>query len=74
MTTGEHASTAEHLAEMDRLLRDIQVELEPGREPAPALETPREPDAAGRHIASPRHDGSPSATAGSAGTRFRRSA
>ncbi len=44
MTTGEHASTAEHLAEMDRLLRDIQVELEPGREPAPALETPP-PDA-----------------------------
>jgi hypothetical protein len=44
VTTGEHASTLEHLAEMDRLLRDIQVELEPGRDPAPALETPP-PDA-----------------------------
>jgi hypothetical protein len=44
VTTGEHASTAEHLVEMDRLLRDIQVELEPGRDPAPALETPP-PDA-----------------------------
>ncbi|HTX08545.1 MAG TPA: hypothetical protein VME22_08030 [Solirubrobacteraceae bacterium] len=40
MTTGEHASTLEHLAEMDRLLRDIQTELDPGREPAPALEAP----------------------------------
>jgi hypothetical protein len=40
VTTGEHASTLEHLAEMDRLLRAIQVELEPGRDPAPALETP----------------------------------
>jgi hypothetical protein len=44
VTTGEHASTLEHLAEMDRLLRDIQIELEPGRDPAPALETPP-PDA-----------------------------
>jgi hypothetical protein len=38
VTTGEHASIPEHLAEMDRLLRDIQVELDPTREPAPALE------------------------------------
>jgi hypothetical protein len=44
VTTGEHVSSAEHLAEMDRLLRDIQVELEPGREPAPALAAPP-PDA-----------------------------
>ena len=37
MTTGEGVSTLEHLAEMDRLLRDIQVELDPEREPPPAL-------------------------------------
>jgi hypothetical protein len=38
VTTGEHASTLEHLAEMDRLLRDIQLELGPGREAPPVLE------------------------------------
>jgi hypothetical protein len=38
VTTGEHASNAEHLAEMDRLLREIQVELDPDREAAPALQ------------------------------------
>ncbi len=37
MTTGERVSTLEHLAELDRLLRDIQAELNPDREPAPAL-------------------------------------
>lgn len=37
MTTGDGVSTLEHLAEMDRLLRDIQLELGTGREPAPAL-------------------------------------
>lgn len=31
------------LVEMDRLLRDIQVELAPEREPAPALEEPAPP-------------------------------
>ncbi len=40
MSTGEQASNLEHLAEMDRLLRDIQVELDPARDPAPALEAP----------------------------------
>ncbi len=34
------------LVEMDRLLRDIQVELAPGREPAPPLAVPNTPDAA----------------------------
>ncbi|HKO29047.1 MAG TPA: hypothetical protein VJU80_16435 [Solirubrobacteraceae bacterium] len=33
-----------HLAEMDKLLRDIQVELAPEREPAPPLAPPAEPD------------------------------
>jgi hypothetical protein len=37
VTTGEGVSTLEHLAEMDRVLRDIQLELAPDREPAPAL-------------------------------------
>jgi hypothetical protein len=37
VTTGEGVSTLEHLAEMDRVLRDIQMELAPGREPVPAL-------------------------------------
>jgi hypothetical protein len=41
---GEGVSTLEHLAEMDRLLREVQVELAPEREPAPALEP--EPSAA----------------------------
>jgi hypothetical protein len=38
VTTGEGVSNHEHLAEMDRLLREIQVELSPEREPAPALD------------------------------------
>ncbi len=69
MTTGEHASTLEHLAEMDRLLRDIQVELEPGRDPAPALETPppapptTAPEAAPPEAAPPAADPPPPAQA-----------
>jgi hypothetical protein len=45
VTTGEGVSTLEHLAEMDRLLRDIQLELDPDRAPAPPLEatTPEAP-------------------------------
>ena len=39
MTSGEGVSTLEHLAEMDRMLREIQVELAPDREPAPPLES-----------------------------------
>lgn len=34
---GDGVSTSEHLAEMDRLLREIQLELAPDREPEPAL-------------------------------------
>jgi hypothetical protein len=43
VTTGEGVSTLEHLAEMDRLLRDIQVELDPEREAPPALQAPPPP-------------------------------
>jgi hypothetical protein len=43
VTTGEGVSTLEHLAEMDRLLRDIQVELDPERQPPPALQAPPPP-------------------------------
>jgi hypothetical protein len=32
-----------HLAEMDKLLRDVQVGLVPGREPAPPLTVPESP-------------------------------
>jgi outer membrane biosynthesis protein TonB len=38
VTTGERVSTLEHLAEMDRLLHDIQAELVPDREPAPPID------------------------------------
>jgi hypothetical protein len=41
------ASTLAHLAEMDKLLRDIQAELVPGREPAPALTVEPAPAPAG---------------------------
>jgi hypothetical protein len=34
LITGERVGTLNHLAEMDRLLRDIQAELLPDREPA----------------------------------------
>jgi hypothetical protein len=40
VTTGERASTLEYLAEMDRLLRDIQAELAPDRAPAPPSPPP----------------------------------
>jgi hypothetical protein len=39
VTSGEGVSTLQHLAEMDRMLREIQVELAPDREPAPPLES-----------------------------------
>jgi hypothetical protein len=58
VTTGEGVSTSEHLAEMDRLLREIQIELAPEREPAPPLEPP--PPAA---IDSPPATDAPSAPA-----------
>jgi hypothetical protein len=37
VNTGERVGTLKHLAEMDRLLRDIQAELLPDREPSPPL-------------------------------------
>ncbi|HEV3389580.1 MAG TPA: hypothetical protein VG057_11245 [Solirubrobacteraceae bacterium] len=40
----ERASTLEaHLAEMDRMLRDVQAELAPDRDPRPALVPDRDP-------------------------------
>ena len=44
-----------HLAEIDGLLREIQVELSPDREPAPALEPRLKPDPAPAAVTPP-HD------------------
>ncbi|HET6867220.1 MAG TPA: hypothetical protein VFH80_14970 [Solirubrobacteraceae bacterium] len=43
MSSGGPSALGAHLAEMDKLLREIQVGLVPGREPAPPLAPPAEP-------------------------------